>query len=395
MQLSFASHTLEQVLSVLLPASVPPPSSFTTVGHIAHLNLLPCHLPYRHLIGAAVIACCTPALRSVVNKTSSISDEFRVSPLELLAGDPDLNAEVRESGCVYRFDYSRVYWNSRLSTEHQRIAALVRDDETVVDMFAGCGPFVLPIARRRSAAPASAAAVFANDKNGSSYASLVANVALNHIAPSVVHSYCLDAREFIASVVRPALLSGQLQQVDHVIMNLPAQALHFIDCLHGLYQSLRQQRQEEGKERESAERRLPVVHVYCFSKEEGEAGKVRDVMQRAEAMLGVGLGTPVLSGEKREGQKSGGRERKRRRAEERTAGTEEAKEAAAAPDAADRWSRPLLHFVRNVAPNKDMLCLSFRLPADVAYGTVNKEKTAGQTEQDRPPDIQHDTLCWQ
>ena len=78
-------HTLEQVLSAVLPAGVPAPSSFETVGHLAHVNLLPVHLPYRRLIGAAIISH-SPGIRCVVNKLSAISDEYRVLPMEVIAG---------------------------------------------------------------------------------------------------------------------------------------------------------------------------------------------------------------------------------------------------------------------------------------------------------------------
>ena len=39
-----------QVLRTILPPTVPVPTSFESAGHIAHLNLLDVHLPYRHII---------------------------------------------------------------------------------------------------------------------------------------------------------------------------------------------------------------------------------------------------------------------------------------------------------------------------------------------------------
>ena len=39
-----------QVLRTILPPAVPVPTSFECAGHIAHLNLLDVHLPYRHII---------------------------------------------------------------------------------------------------------------------------------------------------------------------------------------------------------------------------------------------------------------------------------------------------------------------------------------------------------
>ncbi|KAJ9506528.1 hypothetical protein QJQ45_005025 [Haematococcus lacustris] len=49
--LSYEQHNVDQVLKKLLPAGVDAPASFETVGHIIHLNLREEQLPYRYLIG--------------------------------------------------------------------------------------------------------------------------------------------------------------------------------------------------------------------------------------------------------------------------------------------------------------------------------------------------------
>lgn len=46
---------LDHVLRELLPAEIEVPSSFETVGHIAHLNLRDQHLPYKHVIGQVIL----------------------------------------------------------------------------------------------------------------------------------------------------------------------------------------------------------------------------------------------------------------------------------------------------------------------------------------------------
>ena len=45
----------DHILRELLPAEVEVPSSFETVGHIAHLNLREQHLPYKHVIGQVIL----------------------------------------------------------------------------------------------------------------------------------------------------------------------------------------------------------------------------------------------------------------------------------------------------------------------------------------------------
>lgn len=136
LEFTYTNASADDVLRAVLPASVEVPTGFETVGHIAHLNLRTEHLPFKHVIGQVLLDK-NPRLRTVVNKTSTISSQFRVFPLELLAGDADYVAEVRQLGCLFRFDFSQVYWNSRLDTEHERLVHLFRPNELICDMMCG------------------------------------------------------------------------------------------------------------------------------------------------------------------------------------------------------------------------------------------------------------------
>lgn len=132
----------------------------------AHLNLRDEFLPYKHLI-ATVLHDKNPTVRTVINKTDDVgqANEYRTFGYELLAGDPDLNVEIHEANCTFRFDYSTVYWNSRLSTEHRRLVEMFRPGEAVCDVMAGVGPFAVPAGKKN-------VFVWANDLNPDSFASL-------------------------------------------------------------------------------------------------------------------------------------------------------------------------------------------------------------------------------
>lgn len=67
----------------------------------------------------------------MVNKVDSIDHQFRFFQMEVLAGIPDMVARVRENGCVFEFDFSRVYWNSRLHHEHDRLVQLFQPGEVL------------------------------------------------------------------------------------------------------------------------------------------------------------------------------------------------------------------------------------------------------------------------
>lgn len=55
-----------------------------------------------------------PALKTVVNKTSNIDNTYRNFEFELLAGVPEYKTTVKEHGFAFKFDSSKVFWNSRL-----------------------------------------------------------------------------------------------------------------------------------------------------------------------------------------------------------------------------------------------------------------------------------------
>ena len=106
-------------------------------------------------------------IRTVINKTTEVGEqnEYRTFNYEVLAGDGDMKVEVSEENCVFRFDYSKVYWNTRLQTEHHRLVAKFQTGEAVCDVMAGVGPFAIPAGKRN-------VFVWANDLNPDSYESL-------------------------------------------------------------------------------------------------------------------------------------------------------------------------------------------------------------------------------
>lgn len=53
-------------------------------------------------------------IKTVVNKTHTIDNTFRNFQMEVLAGEPDFITVAREHGVMYKLDFSKVYWNSRL-----------------------------------------------------------------------------------------------------------------------------------------------------------------------------------------------------------------------------------------------------------------------------------------
>ena len=97
----------------------------------------------------------SPKIKTVVNKLNTIDTTFRFFKMEVLAGDGNMQTSVKEHGCVYEFDFSKVYWNSRLQTEHKRLADKFTPSDVVCDMFSGVGPFAIPAAKKGCLVPIS------------------------------------------------------------------------------------------------------------------------------------------------------------------------------------------------------------------------------------------------
>ncbi|XP_019087029.1 PREDICTED: tRNA (guanine(37)-N1)-methyltransferase 2 isoform X2 [Camelina sativa] len=124
-----------EILEAVLPKGVIVPSAFEMVGHIAHLNLRDEHIAYKRLIAKVVLDKNQPKIQTVVNKIDPIHNDFRTMQLEVLAGNHSLVTLVVENGLRFHVDLARVYWNSKLGTERQRLL-LGFDHNDVVCMFA-------------------------------------------------------------------------------------------------------------------------------------------------------------------------------------------------------------------------------------------------------------------
>ncbi|KAG2488861.1 hypothetical protein HYH03_012656 [Edaphochlamys debaryana] len=385
--LEYGMLSTDAVLKRLLPAGVDAPGSFETIGHIAHLNLRDEHLPYRHVIGQVLLDK-NPHIKTVVNKVGSIENEFRVFQMEVIAGEQRLETEVIQHGSRFKLDFSQVYWNSRLESEHLRLVGGMERGQVLVDMMAGIGPFAVPAAQR-------GLTVYANDLNPSSSRYCAANARLNRLG-GAVNVFNMDARAFLrllcdtpggpaaelrsqaaaaaaaapapaaaepapasdsaapaeastaaaaaepaAAAASPAAAAHPAKRqktkasgsaaaavdvstpppavppgfvppaggllFDHVVMNLPASAVEFLDCFGGAFDP------ETWKGRP-----LPLVHCYTFKR---GVETEEDVLSKAESFLGGPMDRAQLS----------------------------------------------VHTVRDVAPNKLMLCLSFRLTPEIAF----------------------------
>lgn len=352
LHLDYDFFTYSEITSAIIP---PPesksddeiPQGFALAGHVAHLNLRERYWPYKHLI-ATVLGDKNPMVRTVINKLDNVGTEnaFRTFQYEVLYGPDDMDVELREQGCTFKFDFAKVYWNTRLHTEHERLCNMFKEGEAICDVMAGVGPFAVPAGKKRCF-------VWANDLNPESYKSLVDNIRINKVG-DYVKSQNTDGAEFIkksaADLLKsehsvdifpkvkssrsapPAMKPGpdrtlvQPRTFSHYVMNLPASAITFLPSFIGLYSNVPGMPAEEIKKlfAPHTEQKLPMIHVHCFStKSDDNVAETKEICEEISRQLQYEI-TPET------------------------------------PDVQ-------IFDVRDVAPKKRMFCASFRLPEEVAF----------------------------
>jgi tRNA (guanine37-N1)-methyltransferase len=206
------AEVLENKLSPQLLASLP--RALDTVGDIAIIEIPPELKAHRSLIGEAILKT-HKNIRTVLAKIGAVSGTYRLREFDIIAGEPRTDTVHKEHGCKYHVDVARAYFSPRLSQEHKRVASLVQKGETVVDLFAGVGPFSVLIAKNNEDAK-----VYAVDINPEAVEFLKRNVRLNRVE-NRVYPILGDARQIIEEEL--------FGVADRVIMNLPERAIEFVD----------------------------------------------------------------------------------------------------------------------------------------------------------------------
>jgi tRNA (guanine37-N1)-methyltransferase len=185
------------------------PSSYDVLGSIAIVKISDEVLPNASEIGKAIIA--TQKAINTVCVDVGVADEFRTRRIRVIAGEKVLETVHKEYGLVFKMDVSKVFFSPRLATEREIVANQVSPGETVIDMFAGVGPFSIMIAKTRDPA-----VVYAIDSNPDAVKYMEENIDLNKV--KTVKPILGDAREKIAG----------LEPADRIIMNLPHSARNFL-----------------------------------------------------------------------------------------------------------------------------------------------------------------------
>ncbi len=188
-------------------------SSLDIIGEIAILKIPDILLDKRAIIGNAILNN-IKHVRSVYMQRSAVKDIYRIRELECIAGVDDPITIYKEHGCKFKVNVKSTYFSPRLSTERGRIASLVSDGETIVNMFAGIGTFSIIMAKKKDCR------VYSIDINPEAHKYALENISINKVEDRVI-ALMGDAKMIINDML--------VNKADRVLMPLPEMAKEFID----------------------------------------------------------------------------------------------------------------------------------------------------------------------
>ena len=208
-------RNLEEILRDKIPSQLIMhiPKSFDIIGDICIIELDSVIEKYAKEIAEAILQL-HKNVHAVFLRAGDVQGIIRVRPLKFIAGEFKTETIHKENGCIFYLDVTKVYFSPRLGREHWRVAEQIRDNETVVDMFAGVGPYVIPAAKRTKAV------LYAIDINPDAHYYLKKNIIANKVGDRVI-----PILGDVSVVVRERLK----HVATRVIMNLPKHAHKYLD----------------------------------------------------------------------------------------------------------------------------------------------------------------------
>ena len=188
-------------------------SAFDQVGDIIIVRIPDSLLSKKEIIGKTLLEQVKTA-KSVFYQASSVEGDFRTRDLEILAGENKTETEYKEFGCRFIVDVEKAFFSPRLSTERDRIADLVQEGETVINMFGGVGMFSIIAAKRKKCT------VYNIDINPIAAKLCEKNIELNKLAGKVISIHG-DASKIVEEELK--------DKGDRVLMLLPERSDEFLD----------------------------------------------------------------------------------------------------------------------------------------------------------------------
>ena len=188
-------------------------SAFDQIGNIIIVRIPESIISKKKIIGEALLNQVKIA-KSVFYQASAVEGDFRTRDLKILAGEDNTETEYKEFGCKFTVDVKNAFFSPRLSTERERIANLIQNNEVVTNMFAGIGMFSIMATKKKKCT------VYSLDINPVASKLCETNIGLNKLAGKVI-SINGDATEIINKQL--------INKSDRTLMLLPERSDEFLE----------------------------------------------------------------------------------------------------------------------------------------------------------------------
>lgn len=125
------------------------PTSFDMLGDLAIFSDFPKELKTKEKIIAQALLDSHHNIKVVLKKTKKYSGQFRTPKLKIIAGEKRKETELRENNVRLKLNPEKAYFSVRLATERKRVEQQIKDDEELLVMFSGIGPYPLVISKNK------------------------------------------------------------------------------------------------------------------------------------------------------------------------------------------------------------------------------------------------------
>lgn len=210
------SKPLKQLLQNIIPDKLLSTlvGSYDIVGDIAVIIIPDELVEYQQIIGQTLLDN-HPNVHVVAKRSGIYEGEYRVLPVQVIAGEDRTVTELRESGVRLKLDLQQAYYSVRSGGERLRVARLVEEGERVLVAFSGIAPYPLVIARESSAAE-----VVGVEKNSDAHNYGLTNLRLNKKLRNI-ELYNADILDWLRE-------NDTVKQFDRIIMPLPKSGEQFL-----------------------------------------------------------------------------------------------------------------------------------------------------------------------
>ena len=246
----FKPKSYKEVLSIPNELRKKLPKSYDIIGDIILIKLPEELLNYQRDIGESLLK--TNKNIKTVCLTQPVSGELRTRNIEVVAGENRTETTHKENGVTLNLNVKRAYFSPRLATERKRVANQVKQNEIIVDMFAGIAPFSVIIAKY-----ANPKRIYTIDKN---------EYAVKYAKENIKKNKVLDKIELIQADATNiiSIIQNEGVKADRIIMNLPFSSYRFFPYALNIIAN------------------TCIIHYYDILKEEKIQERVNELKKIAE-----------------------------------------------------------------------------------------------------------------